>query len=55
MKSLGDPTDDDMDKYPHVLFMTDPHEWDPSVMDYKYESREDWENLGHTNRKDSYH
>ena len=47
MKPLGIPTDDDMDKYPHV-FMTDPHEWDPSVIDYKYESRADWETLGHS-------
>ena len=54
MKPLGIPTDDDMDQYPHV-FMTDPHEWDPGVMDYKYESREDWENLGYTSRKDAYH
>jgi hypothetical protein len=49
MKPLGVPTDEDLDKYPHV-FMTDPHEWDPSVIDFKYDSREDWENLGYSNR-----
>jgi hypothetical protein len=46
MKPLGLPRDDDMDKYPHV-FMTNPHEWDPCVMDYKYHSRKEWETLGH--------
>ena len=31
--SLGKPTDQDMDTYPHVFF-TSPDEWDPSVLDY---------------------
>ena len=31
--SLGRPTDQDMDAYPHVFF-TSPDEWDPSVLDY---------------------
>ena len=31
--SLGKPTDQDMDKYPHVFF-TSPDEWDPSVLDH---------------------
>ena len=31
--SLGKPTDQDMDTYPHVLF-TSPDEWDPSVLDH---------------------
>ena len=31
--SLGKPTDQDMDTYPHV-FLTSPDEWDPSVLDY---------------------
>ena len=31
--SLGRPTDQDMDTYPHVFF-TSPHEWDPSVLDH---------------------
>ena len=30
--SLGRPTDQDMDTYPHVFF-TSPDEWDPSVLD----------------------
>ena len=30
--SLGKPTDQDMDTYPHVFF-TSPDEWDPSVLD----------------------
>ena len=29
--SLGRPTDQDMDTYPHVFF-TSPDEWDPSVL-----------------------
>ena len=32
-KSLGRPTDQDMDTYPHVFF-TSPDEWDPSVLDH---------------------
>ena len=31
--SLGKPTDQDMDTYPHV-FLTSPDEWDPSVLDH---------------------
>ena len=31
--SLGRPTDQDMDTYPHVFF-TSPVEWDPSVLDH---------------------
>ena len=31
--SLGRPTDQDMDMYPHVFF-TSPDEWDPSVLDH---------------------
>ena len=31
--SLGRPTDQDMDPYPHVFF-TSPDEWDPSVLDH---------------------
>ena len=53
MKPIGIPTDEDMAQYPHV-FMTDPHEWDPCVLDYKYDSREEWEHLGH-DPKDNYH
>ena len=31
--SLGKPTDQDMDTYPHVFF-TSPDEWDPSFLDH---------------------
>ena len=31
--SLGRPTDQDMDTYPHVFF-TSPDEWDPTVLDH---------------------
>ena len=31
--SLGRPTEQDMDTYPHVFF-TSPDEWDPSVLDH---------------------
>ena len=31
--SLGRPTDQDMDTYPHVFF-TSPDEWEPSVLDH---------------------
>ena len=31
--SLGRPTDQDIDTYPHVFF-TSPDEWDPSVLDH---------------------
>ena len=31
--SLGRPTDQDMDTYPHVFF-TSPDEWDPSILDH---------------------
>ena len=30
MSLLGQPTDDDLNTYPHVL-LTGPHEWDPSI------------------------
>ena len=33
MSLLGQPTDADLNTYPHVL-LTGPHEWDPSVLDY---------------------
>ena len=33
MFSLGRPTDEDMDTYPHVFF-TSPDEWVPSVLDH---------------------
>ena len=33
--SLGRPTDQDMDTYPHVFF-TSPDEWDPSVLDHDH-------------------
>ncbi|KAL7580429.1 hypothetical protein ACA910_004450 [Epithemia clementina (nom. ined.)] len=32
---LGPPTDDDMDTYP-LVFLTSPHEWDPSVLYYSH-------------------
>ena len=32
MSLLGNPTDADLNTYPHVL-LTGPHEWDPSVLD----------------------
>ncbi|KAL7571369.1 hypothetical protein ACA910_007681 [Epithemia clementina (nom. ined.)] len=35
IKMLGPPTDDDMDTYP-LVFLTSPHEWDPSVLDYSH-------------------
>ena len=35
MSLLGQPTDADLDTYPHVL-LTGPHEWDPSVLDYTH-------------------
>ena len=31
----GKLTDQDLDQYPHVL-LTNPHEWDPSVLDYSH-------------------
>ena len=45
MKPLGIPTDADLELYPHVI-LTDPHQWDPSVIDFKYNTREEWEILG---------
>ena len=35
MSILGKPTDQDLDRYPHVL-VTSPHEQDPSVLDYSH-------------------
>ena len=35
MSLLGQPTDADLNTYPHVLH-TGPHEWDPSVLDYTH-------------------
>ncbi|KAL7568893.1 hypothetical protein ACA910_015541 [Epithemia clementina (nom. ined.)] len=35
IKMLGPPTDDDMDTYPSV-FLTTPHKWNPSVLDYSH-------------------
>ena len=35
MSLLGQPTDADLNTYPHVLF-TGPHECDPSVLDYTH-------------------
>ena len=37
MSILGKPTDQDLDQYPHVL-LTNPHEWDSSVLDYSHPS-----------------
>ena len=37
MSLLGQPTDADLNTYPHVL-LTGPHEWDPSVLDYTPQS-----------------
>ena len=39
--SLGRPTDQDMDTYPHVFF-TSPDEWDPSVLDHDPHTLMDW-------------
>ena len=39
--SLGKPTDQDMDTYPHVFF-TSPDEWDPSVLDHDPPNLMDW-------------
>ena len=35
MSLLGQPTDADLNTYPHVLLIG-PHEWDPSVLDYTH-------------------
>ena len=35
MSLLGQPTDADLNTYPHVL-LTGPHEWDPSVLGYTH-------------------
>ena len=35
MSLLGQPTDPDLNTYPHVL-LTGPNEWDPSVLDYTH-------------------
>ena len=35
MNLLGKPTDADLNTYPHV-FLTGPHEWDPSVLEYTH-------------------
>ena len=42
IKHLDKPTDEDMDKYPHVL-LTSPHEWDPTVLDYTHPNTADWD------------
>ena len=34
---LGKPTDKDLERYPAV-YLTGPHEWDPSVLDYSHPS-----------------
>ena len=35
MNLLGNPTDADLNTFPHVLLIG-PHEWDPSVLDYTH-------------------
>ena len=35
MSLLGQPTDADLNTYPHAL-LNGPHEWDPSVLDYTH-------------------
>ena len=35
MSIIGKPTDQDLDLYPDVL-LTNPHGWDPSVLDYSH-------------------
>ena len=35
MSLLGEPTDQDLEEYPHVL-LTSPHGWNPSVLDYTH-------------------
>ena len=35
MSLLGQPTDADLNTYPHMN-LTGPHEWDPSVLDYTH-------------------
>ena len=35
MSIIWKPTDQELEKYPHVL-LTSPHEWDPSVLDYTH-------------------
>ena len=34
---VGKPTDKDLERYPAV-YLTGPHEWDPSVLDYTHPS-----------------
>ena len=34
---LGKPSDEDLKRYP-ALHLTEPHEWDPSVLDFCYQS-----------------
>ena len=36
---LGKPSDKDQDRYPAV-YLTGPHEWVPSVLDYAYPSED---------------
>ena len=36
---LGKPTDTDLERHPAV-HLTGAHEWDPSVLDYTYPSRD---------------
>ena len=35
MNFLGKPSDADMTKY-HTVILTEPHEWDPSLLDYTH-------------------
>ena len=35
IKVVGIPTDKDLEQYPTVFF-TDPHEWDPTLMDSNF-------------------
>ena len=35
LKCLGPPTDSDLEKYPHVMFMS-TGEWDPSIQDHEF-------------------
>ena len=37
LSNLGKPTDKDLERYPAV-HLTEPDEWDPSVLDYIYPS-----------------
>ena len=39
MSILSIPTNQYLDQYPHVLLLTSPHEWDPSVLDYSHPNK----------------